>query len=97
MTKKRSSEILGVKMDIFPKNTSFRNVGPRKINPPPQTRRQVSATAIEQLTYLLIFASTKDQWKGINLKNVEHVCGPLLQLTITKHLYKFVAPMNLLK
>jgi len=49
MTKKRSSEILGVKMDrenghFSGKNRHFRNFGPRKIFPSPQTRRQVSAT-----------------------------------------------------
>jgi len=44
MTKKRSSEFLGVKMEIFPKKTSFINFGPRKILPSPQTQRQVSAT-----------------------------------------------------
>ena len=44
MTKKRSSEILSVKMEIFPEETSFRNLGPRNFFPPPQTRRQVSAT-----------------------------------------------------
>src|SRR6218665_3243680 len=48
MTKKKSSEILGVKMDIFSgKNRHFRNFGPRKFFPsPPQTRRQVSAAAL---------------------------------------------------
>src|SRR6218665_1601205 len=44
MTKRRSSEILAVKIEIFSEKTSFRNLGPRKICPSPQTRRQVSAT-----------------------------------------------------
>src|SRR6218665_3328964 len=30
MTKKRSSEIFTLKMEIFPEKTSFRNLGPRK-------------------------------------------------------------------
>src|SRR6218665_335394 len=35
-TKSRSSEMLGAKMKIsFPKKTSFRNLGPRKISPSP--------------------------------------------------------------
>src|SRR6218665_1995303 len=46
MTKKRSSEFSGVKMEIFfQKKMSFGNFGPRKSFPPPPTRRQVSATA----------------------------------------------------
>src|SRR6218665_3864786 len=45
MTKKRSSEILAVKMEFFSEKSSFRNFGPRKFFPSPQTRRQVSATA----------------------------------------------------
>jgi len=32
-------------MEVFPEKTSFRNFGPRKFFPSPQTRRQVSATA----------------------------------------------------
>src|SRR6218665_2539154 len=44
MTKKRSSEIFALKREIFPEKTSFRNLGPQKKIPSPQTRRQVSAT-----------------------------------------------------
>ena len=52
--KKRSSEILGLKMDTFSrKNRHFRNFGPRKFFPSPQTRRQVSAAALDGRPYLL--------------------------------------------
>ena|SRR6218665_254236 len=58
MTKKRSSEILAVKnVNFLAEKTSFRNLGPRKCFPSPQTRSQVSATGwcvrglrVEQLT-----------------------------------------------
>src|SRR6218665_959946 len=47
MTKKMSSEILALKMEIFSqKNPSFGKLGARKNFSSPQTRRQVSATVI---------------------------------------------------
>src|SRR6218665_2426238 len=57
MTKKRSSEILGVKMEIFPQKPSFRNLGLRAFIPPPQTRRQVSAYAC-----VCARACSEDMW-----------------------------------
>jgi len=33
--------------NVVPKITSFRNLGPRKVFPSPQTQRQVSATVLE--------------------------------------------------
>ena len=47
MTKKKSPEIFAAKMEIFPQFPKQRHskiLGPPKIFPPPQTRRQVSAT-----------------------------------------------------
>ena len=56
MTKESSSEILGVKMEIFPEKASFRNLGPRKkFVRPPQTRHQVSATAYNIALYEALF------------------------------------------
>src|SRR6218665_3823657 len=45
---------------FFPKITSFRNLGPRKNFPSPQTRRQVSATALECITLLVWFSFATD-------------------------------------
>ena len=53
--KMRSSEILGVKMEIFLEKTSFKNLGLRNF-PSPQTRRQVSAYALCRF-YLSILRS----------------------------------------
>src|SRR6218665_3129101 len=51
MTKKRSSEILGVKIEIFLRKK--RRLGPRNFFRSPQTRRQVSATAFNSSCYII--------------------------------------------
>ena len=52
MTKKRSSEILGVKIDIFPWKRRHSEILVReKIFRPPQTRRQVSAADFGKRNY----------------------------------------------
>src|SRR6218665_168327 len=50
MTKTKSSEFVGAKIEIFSEKVIL---GPRKIFPSPQTRRQVSATAKTHQSKLL--------------------------------------------
>jgi len=44
--KKSHQKFWAWKWTFVPKKTSFRNLGPRQNFPPPQTRRQVSATSL---------------------------------------------------
>jgi len=61
MTKKDRQKFWPWKWNFFEK-TSFRNLGPRKICPSPQTRRQVSATDGEKEV-----ASTSYPWLSLKL------------------------------
>ena len=63
MTKKRSSEIFGEKMEIFfGKNVIQKSWGPRKKFSSPQTRCQVFATGLKEETSVLLLLDSIKQF-----------------------------------
>src|SRR6218665_351373 len=68
MTKKTVIRNFGRENGHFSgKNRHFRNFGPRKFFPSPQTRRQVSAAAVCLTTYLCVFMC-------VHMSAYMHVC-----------------------
>ena len=68
MTKKKSSEILGVKMDIFSgKNRHFRNFGPRRFFPSPPKLGARSQNLVNE--WLIKDGWSKDCWSWGRLIN----------------------------